>query len=151
MVESIKAATEEGNIKGLGLYEEFPTTTHQQFVDDTMLHGIPTAKEVRAYKKILVDFREASGTEINHSKSMIYFFNTNIGVQRNLSNIMGFERKTMPTRYLGMPLMDKASKYTTWEGILTNMQQRVKRWTYETLNLAGHLILTKANLQVILA
>jgi len=72
-------------------------------MDDTMLHGIPTVNEDRAYKKILDDFVEALGTEINHSKSMIYFFNTNICVQRNLSNIMGFERKTMPTKYLGCP------------------------------------------------
>jgi hypothetical protein len=146
---TIKFAMKEGTIKGLRLYEECPTTTHQQFVDDTMLHGIPTVKEARAYKKILVDFGEASGTEINHSKSMIYFFNTNIGVQRNLSNIMGFERKTLPTKYLGVPLTDKASKYTTWEGILTKLQERVKRWTYRTLNLVGRLILTKEILQAI--
>jgi hypothetical protein len=53
---TIKDAIEEGTIKGLRLYEECPTTTHQQFVDDTMLHGIPTVKEATTYKKILVDF-----------------------------------------------------------------------------------------------
>ena len=80
---------------------------------------------------------------------MIYFINTNIGVQRNLSNIMGFYRKILPTRYLGVPLTDKESKYTTWEGKLTKLQERVKRWTYKTLNLVGHLILTKEILKAI--
>jgi hypothetical protein len=59
---SIKVATTEGTIKGLQLYEDNPTTTHQQFVDDTMLHGISTVKEATTYKEILVDFGEASGT-----------------------------------------------------------------------------------------
>ena len=59
---TIKSATKERTIKGLRLDEEFPTTTHQQFMDDTMLHEIPTVKEARAYKEILSNFREASGT-----------------------------------------------------------------------------------------
>jgi hypothetical protein len=65
-------------------------------------------KEVKSYKIILDEFGEASGVEINHSKSMIYFFNTNPTIQRNLANILGFERKTLPTKYLGIPLMDRA-------------------------------------------
>jgi hypothetical protein len=92
-----------------------------------MLHEIPTIKEARTYKKILSDFREALGIEINHSKSMVYFCNTNIGVQRNLSNIVGFERKNLPNRYMGAPLMNRESKYITWEGILTKLQERAKR------------------------
>jgi hypothetical protein len=50
---------------------------------------------------------------------------------------------------MGAPLMNRESKYITWEGILTKLQERAKRWTYRTLNLAGHLILTKAILQAI--
>jgi hypothetical protein len=80
---------------------------------------------------------------------MIYFLNMNIGVQRTLSNILIFGRKTLPTKYLGVPLTEKASKYKTWEGILTKMQERVKIWTYRTLNLFGHLILKKEILHVI--
>jgi hypothetical protein len=80
---------------------------------------------------------------------MIYFFNTNIVVQRNLSNILGFERKTLPTKYLGVPLMDQVGKKSTWESIINKLQDRVKRWTYRALNFAGRLVLTKAVLQAI--
>jgi hypothetical protein len=65
-------------------------------------------KEEKAYKSILEDFGEASWEEINHSKSMIYFFNTNPAIQKNLANILGFEHKMLPTKYLGIPLMDKS-------------------------------------------
>ena len=47
---SIKSATTTGEIKGIKPLENFPTSTHQQFVDDTLLHGIPMVKEDKSYK-----------------------------------------------------------------------------------------------------
>jgi hypothetical protein len=47
---SIKSATATGEIAGIKPFKNFPTSTHQQFVDDTLLHGIPTVKEENAYK-----------------------------------------------------------------------------------------------------
>jgi hypothetical protein len=104
----IKSATAAGEIKGIKPYENYPTSTHQKFVDDNLLHGTPMVKEANNFTRILEDFRESSGAEINHSKSMIYFFNTIPSIQRNLANILGFERKTLPMKYLGIPLMDRA-------------------------------------------
>jgi hypothetical protein len=69
--QSIKNATTTREITCLKPFKNFPTSTHQQFVDDTLLHGIPTVKEAKTFKRILEEFGEASGSEINHSKSMI--------------------------------------------------------------------------------
>jgi hypothetical protein len=80
---------------------------------------------------------------------MIFFFNTNPAIQRNLANILGFEFKSLPTKYLGIPLIEKAYKMSTWEGIVNKLQDQVKNWTYRSLNLAGRLILTKSVLQAI--
>jgi hypothetical protein len=110
---SIKSTIATGKIACIKPFKKFPTSTHQQFVDDTLLHGTPMVKEEKAYKIILEEFGEASGAEINHSKSMIYFFNTNPAIQRNLENILGFERKMLPMKYLGIPLMDRACKMET--------------------------------------
>jgi hypothetical protein len=57
---------------------------------------------------------------------MIYFFNTKPAIQRNLANILGFEHKTLPTKYLRIPLMDRAYKMETWERVLNKIQERVK-------------------------
>eukprot|EP00253_Pinus_taeda_P031182 PITA_31182 len=57
---SIKRAKIIGKIKGLLLTENGQALTHQQFVDDTMLQGVPTVKEASAYKKILNLFALAS-------------------------------------------------------------------------------------------
>jgi hypothetical protein len=45
--------------------------------------------------------------------------------------------------------MDRACTKAMWEGIISKLQERVKKWTYRDLNLAGRLILTKTVLQAI--
>ena len=77
---AIKQAKSPRKIKGLQLTDNGQTLTHQQFVDDTMLQGLPTVQEASSYKKILNLFALASGMEVNLSKSKIFFFNTNIAI-----------------------------------------------------------------------
>eukprot|EP00253_Pinus_taeda_P020137 PITA_20137 len=146
---SIKNAKEVGKVKGLQLSDNGQALTHQQFVDDTMLQGIPTVKEALAYKKILSDFAMASGMEVNLSKSKIFFFNTNIAIQRNISRILGFQRDSLPSNYLGVPLTVKPLHKNIWETIINKLQERTRKWTMRSLNLAGRLVLTKAVLQAI--
>jgi hypothetical protein len=50
---SIKRTTIVGELKGIKPIEDFPTSTHQQFIDDTLLHGTPMVKEAKTYKIIL--------------------------------------------------------------------------------------------------
>lgn len=140
---------EEGLLTGLQPIRSSRATTHQQFVDDTMLHGIPTVKEAMAFKNILNLFSKASGMEINFSKSTIFFFNTHRAVQSHLSRLLGFKIGSLPSRYLGAPLTLKPWKRNHWEKVLDNMERRSKHWTNRALNFAGRLVLTKAVLQAI--
>eukprot|EP00253_Pinus_taeda_P017364 PITA_17364 len=96
--------------------------THQQFVDDTMLQGIPTVKEAKASKQILHAFAMAAG----------------------------FQRDAFPLKYLGAPLSDKPLHKHIWESVLNKLKDKIRKWTNRALNLAGRLILTKAILQTIL-
>jgi len=104
---AIKAAKEEGRILGLRLTQGGDTVTHQQFVDDTMLQGTPTVKEAKAFKQILNEFARGTRIEVCLTKSKIFFFNTDISIQRNLSRILGFQRESLLMKYLGVPLTDK--------------------------------------------
>eukprot|EP00253_Pinus_taeda_P028075 PITA_28075 len=121
---------EYGQIKGLQPIRSCPATTHQQFVDDTMLHGTPTVKEATAYRDILHLFSRASGMEINFSKSTIFFFNTHQAVQSHLSILLGFKIGSLPSRYLGAPLTLKPWQKAHWEKILANMERsEKKKWS----------------------
>lgn len=80
-----------------------------------MLQGTPTVKEALAYKQILNDFAMTAGTEVSLTKSKIFFFNTDIAIQRNISRILGFQRDMLPSKYLGVPLTDKPPSKAVWE------------------------------------
>jgi len=71
--KAIISAKREGTIQGLKLTQEGDSLTHQQFVDDTMVRGIPTVKEAKDYKQILQDFALAAVTEVSLSKSKVFF------------------------------------------------------------------------------
>eukprot|EP00253_Pinus_taeda_P014312 PITA_14312 len=105
--KAIKMANVEGQIQGIKLTLDGAANTHQQFVDDTMLQGIPTVKEAREIKHILNDFAMAASTEVSLNKSKVFFFNTNIGIQKNITRILGFQREQLPSKYLSIPLTDK--------------------------------------------
>jgi len=124
---SIKHAKEVGKIKGLQLSENGQALTHQQFVDDTMLQGIPTVKEALVYKQIMSNFAMASGIEFNLSKSNIFFFNTHIAIQRNISRILGFQREILPSKYLGVPLIAKPLHKSIWEPVINNLRDKVRK------------------------
>lgn len=110
-----------GKIRGLQISENGYVLTHQQFVDDTLLQGVPKVKEALAFKQILKDFPLATGIEVNLSKSKIFFFSTNIDIQRNISIILGFQRDSLPSKYLGIPLTTRPMHKIIWEMVLNKI------------------------------
>eukprot|EP00253_Pinus_taeda_P028078 PITA_28078 len=127
--QAIKSTKVEGKIQGLKLTMNGNALTHQQFVDDTMLQGTPTVREALAYKQILKDFAMVVGTKVSLSKSNIFFFNTDIAIQRNISRILGFQRDMLPSKYLGVPLTDKPLSKMVWEPVINKLQDKVQKWT----------------------
>jgi hypothetical protein len=71
--------------------------------------GIPSTKEAIVFQIILDDFMEASRTSINHPKSHIFFFNMLFPFQFHISHILGFTRRSLPSKYLGAPLLESVA------------------------------------------
>jgi hypothetical protein len=61
--------------------EEHPIS-HQQFVDDNMLMAQSTAREAKA-------------------QSQFFFFHTTSVVQAHIYRILGFQRISLPSKYIG--------------------------------------------------
>jgi hypothetical protein len=77
-------------------------------VDETLMMGSPTVQEALTILSIINTFCEASGMDINKDKSQIFFFNTLLSIQLHISDILGFTRSSLPSKYLGIPLLDKS-------------------------------------------
>eukprot|EP00253_Pinus_taeda_P011657 PITA_11657 len=115
-----------------------------------MMEGLGRAiKQVKYSGKIKGLQLTDNGMEVNLSKSKIFFFNTNIAVQKNISRILGFQRDFLPSKYLGVLLTAKPMLKSIWEPLINKLQDKVSTWTIKYLNLAGKLVLTKAVLQAI--
>lgn len=62
---------------------------------------------------------------------------------------MGFQRDSLPSNYLGVPLMTKSLHKSIWEPIINKLQDKTRKWTMRSLNLASRLVLTKVILKSI--
>jgi len=143
---SIKSAILSHNLKGLAFHHG-PAVSHQQFVDDNMLFGHPSVQEARSFKSILENFSNASGALINKVKSQIFFFNTPPSTQRAIARILGFTIASLPSKYLGAPLIASALKHSSWNSLLEKLEARLFLWTHRALNMASRIVLIKAVLQ----
>jgi ribonuclease HI len=146
---SIQAAIVGNRIKGLPLHGIHPPISHSQFVDDSLLMGTPTVREANAILDILQVFAAASGMECNKEKSQIFFFNTPPPIQRHITEILGFSRSSLPSKYLGIPLIDNPLRNSSWEHLLSSFAKRLSSWTLRALNLPSRLVLLRSVLQAL--
>lgn len=112
-----------------------------------MLFGYPSVQEASCFKTLLNDFSEASGTNVNSSKSQIFFFHNPPSVKTTVARILGFPYTTLPSKYLGAPLTASAIKHSSWRSLLGKLESHLNLWTYRTLNLASRVVLIKSVLQ----
>jgi hypothetical protein len=137
-------------IKGIPLLKEEDALSHLQIVDDNILLGSPTVKEVTGFKSLLDLFNLASGTVINQEKYQFFFFNTPHNVQKNLFNLLGFPISTLPAKYLGAPLLLKSHHNPSWETILEKMEYKLGCWTHHSLSFPWRVLWIKSVLSSLL-
>jgi hypothetical protein len=145
--KALKAAVASNNIKGLIFFGDDLLISHQQFIDDTMLMGVPFICESKTIKKVLFDFMDASSTSMNQGKSQLFFFNTSHVVHGHISRILGFQRSSLVFKYLGVPLIENILCNSSWENLLSNMDQKLVHWSFRSLNTLWRLILLKSIMQ----
>lgn len=146
---TLKATISDHSLSSLTLHGLSPPISHSQFVDDSLLMWIPTMREALRIKSIINLFCEASRMEVNLAKSQIFFFNTPAEIQHHLTLLLGFTRSTLPSTYLGTPLIDNPLKNLAWDSLLSKFRKKLSFWTFRSLNLPGCLILLKSVLQAL--
>eukprot|EP00253_Pinus_taeda_P023412 PITA_23412 len=143
---SIRLAQQSMRIKGLSFHNS-PAFTHQQFVDDNILFRHPSVQEAHQLKSLLSNFSDASRASINKSKSQIFFFHTPPSIKSTIIYILSFSSASLPSAYLGAPLIVSALKHLSWKILLEKLEARLSSWTYRSLNMASRLVLIKVVLQ----
>jgi hypothetical protein len=98
-------------IKGLPLIQGEEAMSHLHVVDDNILMGYPTVKEVVEFKTILDLF------------------------QRHLATFLSFQLLSLFSKYLGAPLLSKVLHDPSWEMLLEKMEFKLQSWTHRSLSM----------------
>eukprot|EP00253_Pinus_taeda_P007421 PITA_07421 len=145
----IKREIRKKKISGLKPWGNNLAITHQQFVDDIMLFGEVSIREVRAIKEVLEIFMEASGMEINKEKSCTFIFNTPEAIKAHLTRTLGFRQGDLSTKYLGNQLDIHPTRMKNWQEVIDKIKRRLTSWSFRSLNIASRIVLLKSVLQSI--
>jgi len=140
----LKKELREKKIKGIKLWGNNLTITHQQFVDDVMLFGEASLKEVRSFKRVLEVFTKASGMEINNEKSCTFIFNSPDSIKTHLTIMLGFRQGDLPTKYLGIQLDINHNRMKNWQSKLEKIKKILASWSFRSLNVASRIVLLKS-------
>lgn len=129
---------------------KMPTLAHLLFADNTLLFGRDSIEEATKFKLIIENYSTASGQWINQQKSDIYFSkNTSILFQKQIADILGIPTSSMLSRYLGLLVSWRRSKYQSLQFIKDRVWHKLQSWKCNLLSLAGKEILIKAVVQAI--
>lgn len=140
----LKQESRTGGLKGIRLWGADLIITHQQFVDDLMLFGEASLREVRGFKRVLEGFMSASGMAINNDKSCTFIFNTPEAVKAHLTRVLGFRQGELPTRYLGIQLDINSMRIKNWQTLVDRIRKQLQNWSFRILNFSSRVVLLKS-------
>jgi ribonuclease HI len=146
----IKKSVANGDLHGVQICRGAPSVSHLLFADDCFLFCRSTLSETNHLMNILKTYEEASGQEINLTKSEVFFSrNLTMAAQEDLSRIMGVRHVIGTGKYLGLPSMIGRKKKEVFAFIKDRIWKRINSWRGKALSRAGKEIMIKSVLQAI--
>ncbi|MCH82815.1 RNA-directed DNA polymerase (Reverse transcriptase), partial [Trifolium medium] len=146
----IKKSVARGDIHGIQICRGAPIVSHLLFADDCFLFCRSNLDETKHMMSLLKTYEEASGQEINMTKSEVFFSrNLSMAAQEDLSRIMGVRLVLGTGNYLGLPSMIGRKKRDIFAYIKDRVWKRINSWRGRALSKAGKEVMIKSVLQAI--
>jgi len=120
------------------------SVTHLQFVDDTIIIGEKTWRNVRTMRAVLLLFEEVSGLKVNIHKSMLTGVNVPDSWLSEAALVMNCRRGTILFVYLGLPIGGDPRKLSFWKPVVDRIIPRLTSWNNKFLSFGGRLVLLKS-------
>ncbi|PNX97372.1 ribonuclease H, partial [Trifolium pratense] len=146
----IKNSVIKGDLHGVKVCRGAPPVSHLLFADDCFLFCRSNLSETNHLMQILRTYENATGQEINMTKSEVFFSrNLSKAAQEDLSNIMGVRHVLCTGNYLGLPSMIGRKKRDIFAYIKDRIWKRINSWRGRALSKAGKEVMIKSVLQAI--
>ncbi|GKD74639.1 hypothetical protein Tco_1332921 [Tanacetum coccineum] len=112
------------------------------FADDLMIFCNGDPLSVGLIKEGLNEFSEISGLFPNLNKSTLFFGSLKDTEKEQIMNIMQFKEGTLPSKYLGVPLVTKRLGVKECKVMIDKIKSRTEDWKNKYLSYAGrHLLI----------
>lgn len=132
----IAEAVEKKERKGIRIRNRGPVLSHLLFADDSLIFLEAILENCKTIKRILDEFGEATGEEVNYQKPEIAFSpNTPISVQNEIMEEMGMGVMKEVAKYLGLPTSGGRSKQQTMAHVSYRILAKLQGWKQCTLSL----------------
>ncbi|MCH93169.1 RNA-directed DNA polymerase (Reverse transcriptase), partial [Trifolium medium] len=146
----LKKSVSRGDLHGVKICRGAPMVSHLLFADDCFLFCRANVNETNHLMQILKTYEEASGQEINLTKSEVFFSrNLSIAAQDDLARLMGVKHVLGTGNYLGLPSMIGRKKRDIFAYIKDRVWKRINSWRGRALSKAGKEVMIKSVLQAI--
>jgi hypothetical protein len=118
-------------------------------VDDIIITTKADPREWKEIKSIMNLFYQASGLQINESKSTFHYVGLLAADIETFKLIfpLGYQAISLGLRYLGYFIKPDCYKATDWNLLLIKFQKRIAHWCNRWLTLGGRYILLKSVLE----
>ena len=117
--------------------------SHLFFADDVLLFCNGDLGSINSLLSAVSKFEEVSGLVMNKDKSLMFFANVHEDVITSSSALSGFQRGSLPIKYLGLPLISTKLSARDCSQIIMRTRDKIDCWTNSCLNHAGRLQLIK--------
>lgn len=110
------------------------------FVDDLMIFCHGDAISTSVIKESIEEFSGISDLLPNLSKSFVFFGRLNNNEKGRIMGVMEFIEGTLPTKYLGVPLVTKMLGVHDCKGLIDKIKGRTEEWKSKYISFAGRLV-----------
>ncbi|XP_074304835.1 uncharacterized protein LOC141639660 [Silene latifolia] len=99
--------------------------------------------------RAFTSFSNASGLQLNATKSEIFFNGMNEDLQMDLLSVTGFQKGKMPFRYLGVPIQPGKISKKDCNSLVEKMVTRIRSLGAKKLSYAGRVVLINSVLNTL--
>ncbi|GJT78501.1 RNA-directed DNA polymerase, eukaryota, reverse transcriptase zinc-binding domain protein [Tanacetum coccineum] len=103
--------------------------------------GIVMDSDIIMDARMILSRNSVSGLFPNMNKSTLFFGSLNNIEKGQLKNVMKFKEGSLPSRYLGVPLVTKRLGVNYCQILIDKIKGRTKDWKCKSLSYAGRLLL----------
>ncbi|GJT91737.1 hypothetical protein Tco_1080582 [Tanacetum coccineum] len=118
--------------------------TNLCFADDLFLFAHGDANSACVIMACLDEFKGVSGLVPSLPKSTAYFCNVLNHTKLAILNIISFEERHLPVKYLGVPLISSRLIYRDCKELIDKVRSRIQDWKNKSLLAAGRLQLIRS-------